>query len=449
MHNELDRYSTDEMGKIWSTDWKLQTWARIEIEAAIAQGAPDVAVQEMRNACVPTAPAVEAEENVTRHDVVAFLNCWRSGMGKNGQSWTHRNMTSSDLVDTANAMRMKASAEVIDERLEDLCTVLSRQALTYRSAVRVGRTHGQTAEVTTWGWRMAEFMCAVDRARSRFRVLEPFYNVGKLSGPVGDFKRLTPVAQAVALTALDVYVPETTSQIVMRDGYVDYAHVLAQTATTIETIALEVRLSSRTDTGEVAEGFKPGQRGSSAMPHKRNPITAEKLCGLARIVRAQVDPIAQGVASHHERDISHSSVERIALQTASVVADYMVKTCTDMMVNLMVYPKVMRRRVISSPELLSAMIKDALVESGVDPSAAYHVVFNSFAEWGGGFRNELIEILHEHWLYTDPSWTKTPDLVPDFTALIGLLDEPEQLIGHTDGVFEAIGHRLLSYNSGS
>lgn len=446
MNNELDRYSTAEMADIWSTEWKISSWVRVEIEAAIAQGAPDDAVKQMRDARIPTALEIEVEEETTRHDVVAFLNCWRITMGEDGRSWTHRNMTSSDLVDTANALRMQESADIVTQRLKDLQTVLGHQAIEHRQTVRVGRTHGQTAEVTTWGWRMAEFMYAVGRARKRLRLLELFYSVGKLSGPIGDYKRLSPADEARALDSLGVYCPDASSQIVMRDGYVDYVHALAQIATVVEVIALEVRLSSRTDTGEVAEGFKVGQRGSSAMPHKRNPITAEKLCGLARIVRAQVEPIAQGVASHHERDISHSSVERIALQTASVLADYMVKSCTDMMANLQVYPRVMRRRVQGSPELLSALIKDHMVENGVDPTAAYHVVFNTFVEWGRGPRGYLVEALSEQWLWTDTKW-KSTNWEPDFAALVGLLDEPERLIGQTAGVFEAIGRYLTEPTS--
>ena len=438
--NELARYATPEMSRVWSADWKLRRWVEIEIAAARAQGAPEEALKEMGWASTPRPADVAAEEQRTHHDVIAFLNVWRHDMAPTGRSWTHRGLTSSDVVDTANAMRMKASAEVVQSSLTNLIRCVGQMALDHRYSVRVGRTHGQTAEVITWGWRMAEFTYAIDRARRRLAVLAPFFAVGKLSGPVGDFKRTSYAVERAAMWDLGLAQPGAASQVVMRDAYVDYVHALAQAATVVEAIALEVRLSSRTDTGEVAEGFAVTQRGSSAMPHKRNPIKAEQLCGLARLVRAQVEPVAQGVATHHERDISHSSVERVALQTASVITDYMVTTCTRLMSDLVVNTDAMRRRVTESPELLSAMIKDRLVEQGWDPQAAYEVVYRGFRCWDNG-RSEnhatLVEALEEPW--SDGMWSDPVPEVPDFASLVKMLDRPEDLLGNTDHVYDEIG----------
>ena len=449
--NEFDRYTTETMSRIWSGDWKFRRWAEVEIAAARVQGAPEEALRQMSVATVPSAQAVADEEAKTRHDVIAFLNLWRRSMAPEGRAWTHRGLTSSDVVDTTNALRLKSSTDVIRASLRQLTRMVAHQAHLYADAVRVGRTHGQHAEVTTWGWRLAGFAHDLLRAEQRFAALAPLYEVGKLSGPVGDHKTLRPQDEMAALAELGLSPVGACTQVVPRDVYVDYLHCLAQLASVIENIALEVRLSSRTEVAEMREGTLGTQRGSSAMPHKRNPITAEKLCGLARVVRAQVDPVAQGVALHHERDISHSSVERVALATASRVTDHMVTECTRLVSGLRVYPERMRANVVGNPDLLSSLIKDRLVtEFGVDPQGAYEVVFWAFQDWNRpeedrgpdspGY-DSLADALQAAWIGLDWSTKRPVDAEqPDFEALTRLLDEPEKLVGQTANVFTELDY---------
>lgn len=448
--NEFDRYTTPQMDLIWSPDWKFRRWAEIEIEAARALGAPTETLASMAAATVPSAQAVATEEARTRHDVIAFLNLWREGMDAEARSWTHRGLTSSDVVDTANGLRFKASTDAIGSSLRHLISVVGNRAIMYKNDVRVGRTHGQSAEVTTWGWRLAGFTHDLLRAKKRLFLLSTMYQCGKLSGPVGDYKTIKPEGELDALHRLGLETVGVTTQVVPRDVYVDYVHALAQLASVIENIALEVRLSSRSEIAEMREGTLGSQRGSSAMPHKRNPITSEQLCGLARIVRAQVDPIAQGVAMHHERDISHSSVERVALALASRVTDYMTQECAGLMGNLRVYPEIMRRNVVGNLDVLSSVIKDRLVtEYGLDPRNAYDVVFWGFQDWtrpesDRGPDSQVFETLADS---LDHSFGQMAErlhwrssLVPDFNEMVGLIGKPERMVGHTADVYTQLDY---------
>lgn len=430
MTSELSRYTTPAMERLWSADTKYGTWAWVETESAAAQRAPEHVVSELRNATVPTEQEVDDEELTTRHDVVAFLNCWRRGMSPEARSWVHRNMTSSDLVDTANALLMSSAALRVEASLRALHTTLTAHAYQHRNTVRIGRTHGQSAEVTTWGWRILEFVEAIDRAICRLQYLESNYAVGKLSGPVGDHKRISNVDEIRAMRALQLNHRATGSQVVMRDGYADFMFALGQAATVIGALALEVRLSARTDTGEVAEGFAAGQRGSSAMPHKKNPITAEKLSGLARLVRAQLEPVWQGIELHHERDISHSSVERIALRTAATLAEYMAVTADQMMRNLVVKSGRMLKNAQNSPELASAAIKDALItEYGVDPEVAWEVVHDAYEMIDSVGYCPLHEALFKAWVSID---SRSDHERPDFEHLADMANHPERLLPKRD-----------------
>lgn len=442
--NEFDRYTTDQMDTIWGPDWKFRRWAEIELAAAEALGAPPEALKQISRATVPSAQAVAVEEAKTRHDVIAFLNLWRADMGPEGRAWSHRGLTSSDVVDTANGLRMKASTDALRANLTRLSKAVGRNALLYQNAVRVGRTHGQYAEVTTWGWRLAVVFYGLQRAERRLNMLAELYEVGKLSGPVGDYKSLTPSAELTALQGLGLRTTFASTQVVMRDVYVDYAHALAQIVSVVEDLALEIRLSSRAEVGEMREGFASGQRGSSAMPHKRNPITSEQLCGLARVVRAQVDVIAQGVALHNERDISHSSAERLALALASRVTDYVLETATSLVNNLRVDVDRMRSNAEGNLELLSSLIKNVLIEHhGIDPKWAYEVVFYGFEDWSrpdhGGF-DTLADALADAWfrLAETNHFDASAQTKWDWDDLVGIGDNLDELTGNTINVFREI-----------
>lgn len=449
MLSEVDRYTTPTMTHIWSPNWKFERWAEIEIKTAEALGASPMALAQMRDAEVPLSSEVDAEEKKTRHDVVAFLNLWRESMGEQGRSWTHLGLTSSDIVDTANGLRMKASTDVVRSGLFNLTKLVVDQARHHRNTVRVGRTHGQHAEVTTWGWRLAVFAFDLIRAERRLATLSPLYEVGKLSGPVGDYKGLSSANETSILLNLGLSPTGASTQIVSRDVYVDYVHALAQVASVIENMAMEIRLSSRTEVGEMRELFGQRQRGSSSMPHKRNPIKSEQLCGLARVVRAQVEAVAAGVAVHHERDISHSSVERIALPLASNLVDYMLTEMHVLLRNLRVYPATMRKRAMESTEVLSAYVKDQLINSGYAPDHAYDIVFWGFEDWlrpveDRGPDSEHFETLAEA---LQSSWRRVTEQhgstyaeldAPDFETWSKVLENPEQLIGDTDAAYSEL-----------
>lgn len=376
----IERYTTPEMGRIWSEDAKLKAWASVEIEAARAQGAPDHVIRELNdNSEWPTVAECEAEEQTTRHDVVAFVQVWRrkltAGGGNEAATWVHRNMTSSDLVDTAIGMRLVNSWWEIDGVLNEVIATLARHAIQHRDTVRVARTHGQHAELSTWGYRVAGFARSLERARSRFLEARYQFGRGKLSGPVGDYKRITPEQEREALSTMSLTPPPVATQVVPRDGIADFVWCCAQVATALEEQALEIRLCQRSEVGELAEGFGAGQRGSSAMPHKRNPITAERLCGLARLIRAQVVPVLEGVAMHHERDLAHSSVERVALVQAATLTHFALVEARSLWANLVVHPERMKHHARHAADVtLSAQIREHLVANGVDSDTAWLLV---------------------------------------------------------------------------
>lgn len=376
----IERYTRPEMAAIWSEQAKIRAWVTVEVEAARVQGAPDHVIRELNDSSEwPTVAECEQEEETTRHDVVAFVQAWRRKLTKGGgdeaAGWVHRNMTSSDLVDTAIGLRLVSSWREIDSVLGDVISVTARHAIQHKDTVRVARTHGQHAELSTWGYRVAGFARSLERARGR--MLDARYQMarGKLSGPVGDYKRITADQERDAMSALGLTPPPVATQVVPRDGIADFVWCCAQIATALEEQALEIRLCQRSEVGEVAEGFTAGQRGSSAMPHKRNPITSERLCGLARLIRAQVVPVLEGVTMHHERDLAHSSVERVALVEAATLTHFALVEARSLWVNLVVdRDRMMHHARHAANVTLSAAIRDALVAQGVDADQAWRLV---------------------------------------------------------------------------
>jgi adenylosuccinate lyase len=385
----LDRYTTPEMREVWSEDNKPKLWALVEFNMARALGAPQPVLDLMMDAeRWPTRDHIEAHEQHTRHDVVAFVEAWRSNLPDHAAEWVHRHVTSSDLVDTAYALRVKESRNLIFDAAERFTGALALHALEHWNAIRPGRTHGQWAELTTWGWRVANFADLAYRAERRFGAGHIWVE-GKMSGPVGDYKRITWDQERALCQSLGLAAPNTATQVANRDGYADFVHACAQLATVIESLATEIRLGQRSEVGELAEGFFVGQRGSSAMPHKRNPITSEQLCGLARLVRAQIVPVMESQALHHERDISHSSVERVALPTAATLTHYMVTKAVNLVESLHVSTKRMAENARQAANVsLSAEIKDALVLSGVYPAVAWQLVHDAAQNPSGNLVEE-------------------------------------------------------------
>lgn len=408
----LERYTAAPMGRLWSDRTRLETWALVETLAAAAKGAPKPVIDALREAPVPDPDEVEAEEAVTRHDVMAFLNVWRRGMSADVAGWVHRGMTSSDLVDTANAVRLAQVSDEIYLALHKLTYETAHHALMHWDTPRLARTHGQAAEASTWGYRVADFSLALLRCQHVLSAARSAVLVAKLSGPVGNYAHTRYAEEVAFARALDLTPVSIATQVVMRDRLSDLLYACARIASVVEALALEIRLGAQFGVQELAEGFAPGQAGSSAMPHKANPITAEQLCGLAKIVRAQLDPVMQGIALWNERDINHSSVERLAVQTATTVTHYMLTKAVDLVRRLVVHDSAMRANLSKAGDAtLSAWAKDSLVNAGLHPEDAWSLVHQA-SRAGGDLIYALNTLLAQHnsgFRLDRPKVAPTPD----------------------------------------
>src|SRR6201999_1551598 len=298
---------------------------------------PAEAVGPVRAAPPPTPEAVAEIEAVTEHDVIAFLSAWADNTEpRSAAAYVHYGMTSSDLLDTALALQLVEATDLILAKADQLVAALRDHGLAHRHTLRSGRTHGVHAEPDLWGHRVADFAFAAARSRDRVRRAREAVAVGTLSGPVGNYSNIDPAIEAEVMPALGLRPADVATQVVMRDGIAEWVSVLALAATVCEAIALEVRHGQRTEGRELAEPFRSGQKGSSAMPHKKNPIRSERIDGMARLVRAYVTPVTEGMPLWHERDISHSSVERVALPDAATATDYLLAQTTSLMSGLTV-----------------------------------------------------------------------------------------------------------------
>ena len=396
----IERYTLPEMGRVWGEEHKYQLWCLVEtrvLEAHARAGVvPAGSVGPVRAAPPPTPAQVAAIEATTHHDVIAFLTAWADNTSpREAAAYVHFGMTSSDLLDTALALQLSEATDLLIGRAVALTAALKRHALEHRSTLRPGRTHGVQAEPDVWGHRVADFAFAMARCVRRLRRAREAVAVGKLSGPVGTYSSIDPATEAQVMAELGLRPAEVATQVVMRDGIAEWASVLAIVATVCEAIALEVRHGQRTEVGELAEPFTPGQKGSSAMPHKRNPVRAERICGLARTVRAQVVPVLEGIPLWHERDISHSSTERVALPDAAIVTDYLLEQTTSLIDGLVVDTARMRANLDATRGLIysSAALLE-LVKSGMSREDAYALVQQAAARtWAGGppFKQSLSE----------------------------------------------------------
>ena len=394
----IERYTLPEMGRVWSEAHKYELWGRVELLVLEAQAqAGTVAadsVQAVRSAKIPTPEAVAAVEAVTDHDVIAFLTAWADNTTpRAAAAWVHYGMTSSDLLDTALAVQLAEASDLLIAKATRLVAVLRDHALAHRDTLRPGRTHGVHAEPDTWGHRVADFAFAMARSRDRLVRAREAVAVGTLSGPVGSYSNIEPAIEAQVMTALGLRPAEVATQVVMRDGMAEWVGALALAATVCEAVALEVRHGQRTEVRELAEPFRSGQKGSSSMPHKKNPIRAERIAGLARIVRGYVTPVTEGIPLWHERDISHSSVERIALPDASVLTDYALHLTTGLIEGLTVDAARMRANLdLTGGLIYSSAVLLALVSAGLSREDAYALVQAAAMDtWDNGtpFRDAL------------------------------------------------------------
>jgi adenylosuccinate lyase len=376
----IARYTLPAMGRLWSEEHKYELWCQVETLVLAAHAAagtvPADSVAPVRAAPPPTPQAVADLEAVTGHDVIAFLSAWADNTApRAAAAYVHFGMTSSDLLDTALALQLTEATDLLAAKSAALVSALRDHALAHAGTLRAGRTHGIHAEPDVWGHRVADFAFAMARCRDRLLMARTAVAVGKLSGPVGTYSNIDPAIESRVLAELGLRPTDVATQVVFRDGIAEWVSVLALTATVCEAIALEVRHGQRTEVGELAEPFGKGQKGSSAMPHKRNPVISERICGLARIVRAQVTPVLEGIPLWHERDISHSSAERVALPDAAVTTDYLLAQTTGLVTGLVVDAARMRANLEQTRGLIytSAVLLE-LVAAGMSREDAYALV---------------------------------------------------------------------------
>ena len=378
----IDRYSLPEIAEIFSDRSKFARYLEIELLATEAQAKLGVIPQPDAQTCRAKAPLVDdtfvrnvaERELITDHDVAAFVDVVQAAIGMPAGAWIHHGLTSTDVVDTAWCWMLKDGAELILGAMNELIAKLQELAQTHRDTVMIGRTHGIHAEPTTFGAKVALWALQVDRDRTRMRAAREAIAVCKLSGAVGTYSNISPDVEAHVAKALGlVAVPAT--QVVARDRHAEFLWACASLGTTIEAIAVELRHLQRTEVSEVREGFKAGQKGSSAMPHKRNPISAETLTGLSRVLRSNLQTGLQNVALWHERDISHSSAERIVLPDSAMLAYYVTKRLTKVLANLEVDTQRMLDNLSSSfGVVFSQPVLLALVDSGLTRDDAYRIV---------------------------------------------------------------------------
>ena len=374
----IERYTLPEMGEIWTDNYKLKTWLQVEIAVCEAQAElgyiPQDAVDEIKaKADFDPQRVLEIEAEV-RHDVIAFLTNVNEYVGDAGR-YIHLGLTSSDVLDTGIALQMLASLNLILERLEELIQAIRYQAQQHRYTVMVGRSHGIHAEPITFGFKLAGWLAEVLRNRDRLVRLRKEIAVGKISGAVGTYANVDPQIEAIACQKLGLEPDTASTQVISRDRHADYVQQLALLTASIERFAVEIRNLQRTDVLEVEEFFSKKQKGSSAMPHKRNPIRSERLTGMARIVRGNAVAALENVALWHERDISHSSVERVILPDSCILTHFMLKEITGLVKNLLVYPENMKRNMnVYGGVIFSQRVLLTLVEKGMNREEAYQVV---------------------------------------------------------------------------
>ncbi|BBA79655.1 adenylosuccinate lyase [cyanobacterium endosymbiont of Rhopalodia gibberula] len=374
----IERYTIPEMGELWTDTYKLKTWLQVEIAVCEAQAElghiPRDAVEEIKAKANFNLQRVLEIETEVRHDVIAFLTNVNEYVGDAGR-YIHLGLTSSDVLDTALALQMVASLNLILERLEDLVQVLRYQAQEHRNTVMVGRSHNIHAEPITFGFKLAGWLAEVLRNRERLVNLRNNVSVGKISGAVGTYANVDPSVEVLTCQKLGLQPDTASTQVVSRDRHAEFIQQLALLAASIERFAVEIRNLQRTDVLEVEEFFYEGQKGSSAMPHKRNPIRSERLTGIARIIRGYTVTALENVALWHERDISHSSVERIMLPDVCILTHFMLFEITNLVKNLLVYPENMKRNMnVYGGVIFSQRMLLTLVEKGMSRENAYKTV---------------------------------------------------------------------------
>ena len=427
----IPRYSTPEMAAVWTDEARMAAWLQVELavcEAWTRLGQiPDEAMVEIRRKAAFDVGRVNEIEEVTQHDVIAFVSCVAENVGECSK-YIHYGLTSSDVLDTGLALQLRAAGALLVEETKRLGRILQRRALEHRDTVMIGRTHGVHAEPITFGMVLGLWAFEVQRGLERLDRAIQQVAVGKISGAVGSYANVDPQVEQITMSILDLGSAPISTQIVQRDRHAEFMAALALLASTLEKIALQVRHYQRTEVLEAEEHFAPGQKGSSAMPHKRNPIISERLCGQARIIRGNMVAAFENIALWHERDISHSSAERIILPDSTILLHYMLKRACWLVDKLNVYPENMATNLEKSYGLVySQRVLLALIEAGMLRDDAYRIVQrNAMRAWEE--KTPFRELLK-----TDPEVTaRLPEV--EFEALF----DPGHQLRHMGVIFERV-----------
>jgi adenylosuccinate lyase len=374
----IGRYTLPEMGAVWSEQARFARFVQVEVAVTRARArrglVPDADVRAIEATPPPDPARAEELDRQLHHDVIAFLTAWGERIPGEAARHVHYGMTSSDLLDTALALALRDACDLLLDRLDALVAAVRTRALEHRDTVCAGRTHGVAAEPTTFGAKLAGHAFAFDRDRLRLRAARAAVSVGTLSGAVGTYSNLPADVEAEVLDELGLAPEPAPTQVVARDRHAELLAVLAVAGGDLERLAVELRHLQRTEVGEAEEPFAPGQKGSSAMPHKRNPVVAERLTGIARLLRGYAAAGLEDVALWHERDISHSSVERVVLPDACCVLDYGLERASWLATGLRVFPERMRANLAAATGVASSAVLLALVDAGWSREDAYAVV---------------------------------------------------------------------------
>jgi len=427
----IPRYTRLEMGRIWEDHSKFQRWLDVELavtETLSEEGIiPKDAAAEIKAKAAFSVDRINAIEAEVKHDMIAFTTSVSEYVGP-ASRYFHFGLTSSDVLDTAMALQVAEASAIILQDLERLLDCLKKRAYEFKTTVIAGRTHGVHAEPTTFGLKLALWHDEVRRQRARFREAAETMRVGKLSGAVGTFAHLSPDIESRVMSKLNLLPAPVASQVIQRDRHAHYISTLALMGAILEKIAVEIRHLQRTEVREAEEYFSPGQKGSSAMPHKRNPITSEQIAGLSRVLRSNAMAAMENVALWHERDISHSSVERIIFPDSTILTDYLLDRTTTLIERLVVYPDRMKQNLELTHGLIySGELLLELVAKGATREDAYRwVQRNAMRVWdeGGNFKEKVLS---------------DPDIQKMLTAAdIGHVFDSSRLLANVDKIFERV-----------
>lgn len=394
----IPRYSLPAMSRIWQDQNKFQKMLEIEVAACEARAKsgkiPKRALANIKKKAKFSIKKIQELDRKTNHDVAAFVENLQDNIGKGGE-YLHMGLTSNDVTDTALALQMREAADIILDKLDSLKEALAKKAKRYRSTVMIGRTHGIHAEPTTFGFKMALFLEETKRNIGRMEQAKESISFGKISGAVGTFSNLEPKVEDYVCKKLGLEPAPISNQVLQRDRHAQYLSAIAITGATLEKLGLEIRGLQRTEVLEAEEYFSKSQKGSSAMPHKRNPITCERICGLARVLRGNAHAAVENIALWHERDISHSSVERIIIPDSSILIDYMLETMSQLIEHLVIYPENMQKNLEKTGGLIfSQRVMIELIKAGLTRERAYRLVQkHAMDTWkhGTGFKELLLD----------------------------------------------------------